>query len=151
MSPSCIFCQISNGSAPSSTIYEDKDFMIIMDVYPLTDGHCLVLPKKHAIRLNELEKPIRRRLFELGYAVAESQKQSGLGVDGTNILLNDGKAANQTVPHLHLHIIPRKHGDLLKSLPRLVLHITGLFGLKRKRAVLDMQAKLLKATLPRDL
>ncbi len=125
--------------------------MIIMDVYPLTDGHCLVLPKKHAIRLNELEKPIRRRLFELGYAVAESQKQSGLGVDGTNILLNDGKAANQTVPHLHLHIIPRKHGDLLKSLPRLVLHITGLFGLKRKRAVLDMQAKLLKATLPRDL
>ena len=111
-----------------------------MDAYPLTEGHCLVVPKSHVIRLDDLKANQRAKLFDIGHKIVEAQKQIGLGVQGTNILVNDGKAANQTIPHLHLHLIPRSSGDWFKSIPKVILHITGLFGLKTAAKKLNEQA-----------
>lgn len=140
-SPACIFCQISAQLEPASIVFEDDEFIALMDAYPLTSGHCLVIPKQHVVRLEALNAKARAKLFNIGHRIIEAQKKAGMGIQGTNLLINDGKAANQTVPHLHLHLIPRENGDLLKSLPKLFLHITGLFGLKASRKTLDDQAK----------
>ena len=140
-SPTCIFCQIASKIEEASIVYEDNEFIAFMDAYPLTSGHCLVIPKDHFVRLESLNAKNRATLFNIGHKIIEAQKLAGYGVDGTNLLINDGKAANQTVPHLHLHLIPRENGDLLKSIPKLFLHITGLFGLKTSRKKLNEQAK----------
>jgi len=136
----CIFCKIIAKEAPASIVYEDDSFIALMDVYPLTNGHCLIMPKSHVVRLDELKANQRSKLFNIGHKIVEAQKKGGLGIHGTNFLVNDGKAANQTVPHLHLHLIPRSSGDWLKSIPKIILHITGLFGLKTASNKLDEQA-----------
>ena len=146
-SPTCIFCQIASKNEEASVFYEDDEFIAFMDAYPLTNGHCLVIPRHHLVRLDALNAKNRANLFNIGHKIIEAQKSVGLGVNGTNLLINDGKAANQTVPHLHLHLIPRENGDLIKSLPKLFLHITGLFGLKTSRKKLDNQAKLISQKL----
>ncbi|TNC80732.1 MAG: HIT family protein [Oleiphilus sp.] len=136
----CIFCRIIDLREPASIVYQDDEFIVIMDAYPLAEGHCMVIPKQHVQRLNQLDCDARARLYEISHHVMEAQKASGFGVHGTNLLINDGKAANQSVPHVHLHLIPRKQGDLWYSLPKLALHISGLFGLKTKRASLNRMA-----------
>ena len=136
----CIFCQIIAKNETASIVYEDDNFLALMDAYPLTKGHCLVIPKRHHERLDELTAKSRAQLFNIGNKIVEAQKKAGLGIQGTNLLVNDGKAANQTVPHLHLHLIPRESGDLLRAIPKLFLHISGLFGLKTARQKLDEQA-----------
>ena len=142
----CVFCEIAAGREVASKIYEDDDFIVIMDIFPLGDGHVLVIPKLHCVRLHELNSDLQTRLFDLGHRVFEAQKKAGYGQEGGNLLLNDGKAANQTVPHLHLHLIPRKRGDLLTSIPKLMMHIAGIFGVKpRNRSKLDEQAAEIKA------
>tara|TARA_R110002167_G_scaffold162994_18_gene359696 strand:- start:878 stop:1330 length:453 start_codon:yes stop_codon:yes gene_type:complete len=146
-SPSCIFCQIAEKKETSSIVYEDDEFLAFMDAYPLTSGHCLVIPKRHLVRLESLNAKSRAKLFNIGHKIIEAQKKAGFGVQGTNLLINDGKAANQTVPHLHLHLIPRENGDLLKSLPKLFLHITGLFGLQTSRLKLNTQAEQISSHL----
>lgn len=139
----CIFCSIIEQQAPASVVFEDNNFMVLMDAYPLTQGHTLVIPKRHVQRLCELTQVEQQQLFALGHEVLEAQKRSGWGQAGGNLLLNDGKAANQTVPHIHLHLIPRKPNDLLSALPKLALHITGLFGFGINRGKLDQQAQQL--------
>ena len=140
----CVFCQILSGKLPVSTLYEDEDFLIIMDAYPLTPGHTLVIPKKHEQYLNDLSSDMQRRLFELGAIVMASAAKAGFGDGDSNLLLNDGRQANQTVPHIHLHVIPRSKHDFLRNLPKLVLHITGLFGIQTKRAKLDEHAQRIR-------
>jgi len=136
----CIFCKIAEKEESASVVYEDNDFIALMDTFPLSEGHCLVIPKNHVTRLDELRAKERSRLFNIGHKVIKAQKKIGYGVQGTNILINDGKAANQTVPHLHLHLIPRESGDLIRSIPKLILHISGIFGFKTSRSKLDQQA-----------
>lgn len=142
--PKCVFCQIIAGKLPVSTIYEDADFLVIMDAYPLTPGHVLVTPKAHHQYLCDIPPDKQSRLFELGTILMEAFSKAGFGEGDSNLLLNDGKQANQTVPHIHLHVIPRSKHDFLKNLPKLVLHITGLFGIQTKRAKLDEQAKRIR-------
>ena len=139
----CIFCSIAAKEAEASLVFEDDSFLILMDAYPLTEGHVLVIPKRHVQRLHELNAVEQQQLFDLAHQVIEAQKKCGWGTDGTNLLLNDGKAANQTVPHLHLHLIPRKKNDLFSALPKLALHISGLFGFGIDRVKLNNQAEAL--------
>jgi histidine triad (HIT) family protein len=143
----CVFCQISAGELPASIVYDDQDFMVIMDAYPLSRGHILILPKTHQQYLKELSETQQHRLFELGTALMQASEKAGFGSGDSNLLLNDGRNANQTVPHLHLHIIPRTKNDFLKNLPKLVLHITGVFGIQTKRATLDEQARKIRECL----
>lgn len=140
----CIFCQIIAGNERASVVYEDDSFIAFMDAYPLTKGHCLVIPKRHYERLEELDSQTQAQLFNIGNRIVEAQKQVGLGINGTNLLINDGRAANQTIPHLHLHLIPRESGDLLRTIPKLALQLSGLFGIQAPRASLDELALQIK-------
>ncbi len=143
----CLFCSIIQKKEAASIVYEDSLCMAIMDIFPLGEGHVLVLPKQHAVLISELEKSTQAHLFTISSRIVEAQRKAGFGIKGTNFLLNDGKAANQTVPHVHLHLIPRKKGDFLTAIPKLALHVTGLFGKRAKREKLNQQAGRIKQHL----
>ncbi|WP_040805108.1 HIT family protein [Nocardia concava] len=110
----CIFCRIVAGDAPATKIYEDDTLLAFLDVRPITRGHTLVIPKRHATDLDELDPAVGALLFSFGHRLAKSMRRAGLGAHGANLLINDGKAAFQTVHHVHLHVIPRHNGDFLR-------------------------------------
>ena len=143
----CVFCKIVSGELPASIIFEDHEFLVIMDAYPLSKGHVLVIPKRHEQHLEKLTDKQQARLFKIGRALMKSAAKAGFGSGDTNLLLNDGRHANQTVPHIHLHIIPRSKNDFLKNLPKLFLHLTGVFGIQTNRATLEEQARKIRECL----
>lgn len=106
----CIFCKIANGEIPSSTIYEDTDFKVILDINPASKGHAVILPKNHAANLFELSEEDGSKLISVAKKCGSAMKEV-LQCDGLNILQNNGKIAGQTVFHFHMHLIPRYEGD----------------------------------------
>ena len=102
----CIFCKIANGEIPSSTVYEDEDFRVILDLGPASKGHALILPKEHFKDVCELDAKTAAKVLPLGAKIGAAMKQS-LGCAGFNLVQNNGEAAGQTVFHFHVHIIPR--------------------------------------------
>ncbi|MFZ2259059.1 MAG: HIT family protein [Clostridiaceae bacterium] len=106
-SDECIFCKLSTGPH----VMENDFFYGNFDKYPVTEGHLLVIPKRHIETLFELTAAERTALLEL---IEQSKDflQKTYHPDGFNFGVNQGEAAGQTIPHLHLHIIPRYFGDL---------------------------------------
>ena len=107
---SCIFCSIVEGRLPAYIVYEDEYFMAIVDRYPSTKGHVLILPKRHAADLYELNENEAAMLMPLAQKVADKIR-SKLDIAGLNLMQNNGKAAGQVVFHFHLHLIPRYEND----------------------------------------
>lgn len=105
----CIFCKIASGEVPSATVYEDEGFRVILDLGPASKGHALILPKAHFKDLCESDEPVAARLFPLAAKIGAAMKK-GLGASGFNVVQNNGASAGQTVPHLHVHVIPRYEG-----------------------------------------
>lgn len=116
MKEDCIFCKLANGVFPTNSVYEDDMFNVIMDISPVAKGHCLVICKEHYENALEASEEVLSKAFVLASKVANAVKKT-MGCDGINILQNNGKAAGQTVYHLHLHIIPRWEGDLIDLAP----------------------------------
>ena len=110
MSDDCIFCSIVAGDIPARTVHETDDVLAFLDANPLARGHTLVIPKAHAEHVGDLDDALASDLFA---AVTElnARVQSTVGADGANVGINDGEAAGQEVPHVHVHIIPRFEGD----------------------------------------
>ena len=106
----CIFCKIANGEIPSTTVYEDTDFRVILDISPASKGHALILPKEHYDNAYEMDEKVSAKVFPLASKIAKAVKQA-TGCDGVNILQNNEEAAGQTVFHFHTHIIPRYADD----------------------------------------
>ncbi len=106
----CIFCKIANGEIPSSTIYEDEDFRVFLDLAPAAKGHALIVPKEHYASIYELDETLCGRIFLLAKKLAIHMTDI-LHCDGFNIMQNNGTVAGQTVFHFHLHLIPRYKGD----------------------------------------
>ena len=90
----CIFCKIANGEIPSKTLFEDKDFRVILDLGPATRGHALILPKEHADNLYELPEETAAKVFVLAKNMAAKMTEK-LHCDGLNIVQNNGEAAGQ--------------------------------------------------------
>ncbi|MFE6925800.1 HIT family protein [Nocardia sp. NPDC057663] len=109
----CVFCSIVAGAAPATKVYEDDAVCAFLDIRPITRGHTLVVPKQHATELDDLDPELGATIFRTGHRLARALRRSGLASDGANLILNDGTAAFQTVAHVHLHVVPRKHGDKL--------------------------------------
>ena len=105
----CIFCKIANGEIPSTTLYEDEDFRVILDLGPATRGHALLLPKNHFANLFELDDETAQKAILVAKKMAGKMK-AALGADGFNLVQNNGEAAGQTVFHFHMHVIPRYEG-----------------------------------------
>ena len=106
----CIFCKIANGEIPSTILYEDEDFRVILDLGPATRGHALLLPKNHFANLFELDDETAQKAILVAKKMAGKMKDA-LGADGFNLVQNNGEAAGQTVFHFHMHLIPRYEND----------------------------------------
>jgi len=102
----CIFCKIIDKQIPSKLIYEDDDFMAILDVAPATKGHVLILPKEHATTLLDLSDDKASKILVLAKKIIAAMKEVH-GFNNYNIIQNNGRIAGQTVDHYHLHLIPR--------------------------------------------
>ena len=105
----CIFCKIANGVIPSTTLYEDEQFRVILDLGPATRGHALILPKLHFADVCDLDEEIAAKVLPLGAKIGAAMEKS-LGCSGFNLVQNNGEAAGQTVFHFHVHVIPRYEG-----------------------------------------
>ena len=106
MSADCVFCKIRDGQIPSMKIDEDERTLTFMDINPLNSGHCLVVIKTHAATVFDAD------VRDLEAAMATAKRvavaiQEALKPDGLNMLQANGAAAFQSVPHFHLHLIPR--------------------------------------------
>lgn len=106
----CTFCRIVAGKLPAEIVYEDQQVMAFLDANPLNPGHTLVIPKAHVESLSELPEEACGPLLSTAVRVARAAREA-LGAAGVNLVVNDGRAAGQAIPHLHLHVIPRFPGD----------------------------------------
>jgi diadenosine tetraphosphate (Ap4A) HIT family hydrolase len=104
---SCPFCRLR----PEQIVHANAHALAFRDIYPLTPGHTLVVPKQHATSVFDLPEEAGDALWRLVRAVRE-QLVRELGAEGFTVGLNDGKAAGQTVGHAHIHVIPRRKGDV---------------------------------------
>ena len=141
----CVFCRIVAGELPASVVHRDERCWAFMDLRPVRRGHVLVVPTRHAVRLHELDGETRGRMWALGQRVADAHRACGLPANGHNFLLNDGAAANQTVAHAHLHVIPRAGGDFLGTIFRLAKNLAGLGAARRN--LLDADAEEIRRHL----
>jgi len=101
-----VFCGIAAGRAAASVVYADDLVLAFCDIEPFTAGHTLVVPRRHATGLSDVDDAGAGRMFEVGRQVAAAARAT-LRCPGVNLFLADGAAAWQTVFHLHLHVIPR--------------------------------------------
>ncbi|MEK6898171.1 MAG: HIT domain-containing protein [Nanoarchaeota archaeon] len=110
MDKDCVFCKISNGKIPRKTIYENDNFFSVLDANPVTEGHSLVIPKKHFKTFLDLPQSLGQELIDCvkntALKIIDEKK-----VEGFNVLNNNFSSAGQAVNHVHFHIIPRRRGD----------------------------------------
>ena len=106
----CVFCDIVAGVGSASVAYEDADAMAILDLFPIHEGHTLVIPKPHVVDLSACPLDLAGHLF--GVAARLGPKLVEVtGADGFNVWTANGRAAGQEVMHLHLHVLPRFDDD----------------------------------------
>ena len=110
MSTDCVFCSIVAGDIPARTVRETDDVLAFLDANPLARGHTLVVPKAHAEHVGDLDDETASSLFAV-VSELTPHVQSAVDADAANVGINDGAAAGQEVPHVHVHIIPRFDGD----------------------------------------
>ena len=115
--PDCIFCKIANGELPSERVFEDGDFVAILDINPASEGHTLIMPKAHTPNLLEASAKILDGALHVSQKIGQAI-QAALKCDGLNFSSNIGEAAGQSVEHLHFHVVPRYFGDGLALWPQ---------------------------------
>lgn len=116
----CVFCEIVAGNAPAIRVHEDDEYLAFLDIRPFTRGHTLVIPKSHSVDLTDTPADTLAGMIAIGQRVAMATRACGLA-DANNIAINDGKAAFQSVFHIHLHVVPRRNGDKLAFAKGMVL------------------------------
>ncbi|MET7401491.1 HIT family protein [Dactylosporangium sp. NPDC005572] len=105
----CIFCAIIVGAAEASFVHQDDDVVAFMDLNPVTPGHLLVIPRRHAVGLADLDEAAGAAVWRVAHRLGRVVRH-----DGVNLFLADGVAAGQEVFHVHLHVVPRYKGDGFK-------------------------------------
>jgi histidine triad (HIT) family protein len=109
---SCIFCKLASAELPSDFVYQDDDSYAFLDNQPLFPGHVLLMPRGHYETLGDLPAPLIGPLFSTAQLIARAV-ESALDAEGTFVAINN--RVSQTVPHLHIHIVPRRRRDGLKG------------------------------------
>ena len=111
--PNCTFCKIIAGELPAQIVDQDERTIAFMDINPATRGHALVIPRRHARDLLEIDEEDLKATIVAAQRLAR-KVHARLGADGVNLLNSRGGAAWQTVYHFHVHVIPRYEGDPLR-------------------------------------
>ena len=106
----CVFCAVRDGRLPATVVAEDERAFAILDINPINDGHTLIIPRTHAETLFDIAEEDVVATIRLARRVAAGIHR-GLQPDGLNLLQNSGAAAFQSVPHFHVHLIPRWEDD----------------------------------------
>lgn len=106
----CIFCKIAAGDIPAELVYEDDEAMAFLDINPLTIGHTLVIPKEHAVRMDDMEPDAIGQLFQRVGKVLPALN-AAVGTTDSLVAVHNGPDAGQEVPHVHVHLIPRTKTD----------------------------------------
>ena len=110
MAEKCLFCSIADGEIPCSCVYRDDALCAFLDIHPLTEGHCLLIPTQHYVSLDQCPQSVLAELVGKLGPIARAVVNA-VNADAYNILNNTGRAAGQIVEHLHFHIIPRRSND----------------------------------------
>ena len=113
----CVFCKIVSGEIPCMKVYEDEAALAFMDIAKDVDGHILVVPKKHCGSILDCDTETLNAVAQAAQKVS-THLTSACGYEGVNLLNASGSCAGQSVPHFHIHIIPRKPGDGLDAWPK---------------------------------
>jgi histidine triad (HIT) family protein len=108
----CAFCAILEGNEPSVVVFDDDHVVAFLDRRPLFPGHTLVVPRRHIVTLGELPAEEVGPLMRVVQATARAM-ESALGAEGSFVAVNN--RVSQSVPHLHVHVVPRTRGDGLKG------------------------------------
>lgn len=113
----CIFCNIIKGKIPCTKVYEDDNVLAFLDIMPVNKGHTLVISKKHYYNIEDAPVDVVSDLISVVKKIATAVKKAA-DTEGFVVLQSNGIAAEQLVPHLHFHIIPRLKDDKLKYWPQ---------------------------------
>lgn len=109
----CVFCKIIKGEIPSAKVFENENIFVFLDINPLTEGHCLIIPKKHFTDIFDIDGKVLEEINAVAKSLAGKMKNN-LGATGVNLVNASGKDAEQSVFHFHLHLIPRHENDNLE-------------------------------------
>ena len=110
--PNCIFCKIVAGHVPCWKLYEDDQVLSFLDIGPLSEGHCLIIPKSHHETIDQMTGEQVAACAKLIPALSRAVRET-TGAPGWNVLQNNGPYSGQAVGHVHFHIIPRRQADNL--------------------------------------
>jgi histidine triad (HIT) family protein len=113
-SAECLFCSIVDADEVSSRVYEDATVLAFMDLHPVNPGHTLVVPKRHAAGLMDLDEELGIHMWRVGHRLARALRRTDLRCEGVNVFVADGEAAFQEIFHVHLHVFPRFTGDTFR-------------------------------------
>ena len=102
---SCIFCKIVEGEIPAKKVYEDEDVLVFHDINPVAPVHVLIIPKKHLAKIAEITINDAELMGKLMLTARKVAEQLGVAESGFRLVINNGESANQTVFHLHIHLI----------------------------------------------
>lgn len=108
----CVFCKIIRGELPAYIVFEDDLSLAFLDAKPVFPGHTLLVPRQHYETLIDLPGPLVGPLFQNAQLLARAM-ETGLKADGTFVAINSH--VSQSVPHMHIHVVPRRYGDGLKG------------------------------------
>ena len=112
MDDNCLFCRIVSGELPATIVYEDDNSVAFLDHRPLFHGHTLLVPREHVETLGELSTKILAPYFEAAQLLSRVV-ESAMEAEGTFVAMNN--RVSQSVPHLHVHVVPRRKKDGLKG------------------------------------
>ena len=115
----CVFCEIADGTRHAYTVYDDDSHMAFLDLHPVVPGHTLIIPKRHYQTITEMSPESVGRLFSLVPQISQAILKA-TGTAAFNVGQNNGSEANQVVPHVHVHIIPRQAGVPINWSSRMV-------------------------------
>jgi histidine triad (HIT) family protein len=125
--PDCIFCKIAGGKIPARVVMHNDRAVALLDAFPLAAGHTLVIPKSHYAKVQDMSEQDAMAVFEITWKVTNAV-EAGSQVGASTIAVHNGTEAGQEIPHVHVHIVPRKRGDgagsihsMFKSRPKLSL------------------------------
>jgi histidine triad (HIT) family protein len=106
----CIFCEIVGGRIPAWVVMQNERAIALLDAFPLAVGHTLVIPKSHYAKVQDMNKQDAMAVFEIMWKVAGAV-ETGSEANASTIAIHNGSEAGQEIPHMHIHIVPRKKSD----------------------------------------
>lgn len=147
-----IFDHIIAGRVPASFVHRDDICVAFLDIRPMSPGHVLVVPRSSVGTLAELDAATLAHLWQVAVRVGSAQRE-GLGSQAQHFLVNDGREASQSVPHVHIHVIPRYRGDRWRTVSRMMWHVATMGRFlgenDARREQLERQAGAIAAAMAR--